>query len=90
METGIVYTGFLAFVTEMFAPLLLCSSIPLGSPPVQDPNLGKIAPKQCVFYVGWAGMGAPDAKSAKIAPNDSWPIPKSATCEPRPPAASAC
>ena len=67
METGIVYTGFLAFVTEMFAPLLLCSSIPLGSPPVQDPNLGKIAPKQCVFYVGWAGMGAPDAKSANSA-----------------------
>ena len=45
------------------SPLLLCSSIPLGSPPVQDPNLGRIAPKQCVFYVGWAGMGTPDAKS---------------------------
>ncbi len=67
METAALTAGFMAFVTEMFAPLLLCSSIPLGSPPVQDPNLGRIAPKECVFYVGWAGIGTPDAKSGNRA-----------------------
>ena len=67
METAVLTAGFMAFVTEMFAPLLLCSSIPLGSPPVQDPALGRMAPKQCVFYLGWAGMGTPDAKSGNRA-----------------------
>ena len=67
METAALTAGFMAFVTEMFAPLLLCSSIPLGSPPVQDPNLGRIAPQECIFYVGWAGIGTPDAKSSNRA-----------------------
>ena len=67
METVAVSAGFMAFLTEMFAPLLLCSSIPLGSPPVQDPALGRAAPKQCVLYVGWAGIGTPDPKSTNSA-----------------------
>lgn len=67
METAVAYAGFMAFFTEMVAPLVLCSSIPLGSPPVQDPNLGRIAPKECIAYVGWAGVGTPDAKSPNSA-----------------------
>ena len=63
METAIATTGLFAFLTEMLAPLLLCSSIPLGSPPVQDPALTRVAPEQCIYYVGWAGIGTPDAKS---------------------------
>ncbi|MCE5268760.1 MAG: hypothetical protein LLG00_12830, partial [Planctomycetaceae bacterium] len=63
MEPTVVSSGFLAFLTQLFAPLLLCSSIPLGSPPVQDPALGRAAPGQCTVYVGWAGIGVPDGKS---------------------------
>ncbi len=67
MEASVAAAGFMAFFTEMFAPLLLCSSIPLGSPPVADPALGRVAPEQCILYVGWAGIGTPDPKSKNSA-----------------------
>ncbi len=67
MEASVAAAGFMAFFTEMFAPLLLCSSIPLGSPPVADPALGCVAPEQCILYVGWAGIGTPDPKSKNSA-----------------------
>lgn len=67
MEPTIASAGLCSFLTEIFAPLLLCSSIPLGAPPVQDPMLGRIAPEECVFYVGWSGIGVPDPKSTNSA-----------------------
>ena len=63
MEPTIATSGLLAFLAQLFSPLLLCSSIPLGSPPMQDPALGRVAPRECVLYVGWAGIGVPDPNS---------------------------
>lgn len=62
------YVAFTAYLAQVWASLLLCSSIPLGTPPAPpDPSLARIAPQQTVFYVGWAGMAVPDAKSSNRA-----------------------
>jgi hypothetical protein len=38
--------------------------LPLGIPPMpEDAYLAQAAPEECLFYVTWAGMAAPDAKS---------------------------
>ena len=64
METTLAAFGLTAFFTEMFAPLLLCSSIPLGVPPApEDKALAQMAPQECVFWCSWAGTATPDPKS---------------------------
>ena len=67
MGTAAASAGLLAFGAEMVAPLLLCSSIPVGCPPIQDPALARIAPEQCEVYLAWAGIGDPDPKSTNRA-----------------------
>ncbi|MGQ9575347.1 MAG: hypothetical protein ACUVUC_08515 [Thermoguttaceae bacterium] len=40
----------------------------LGLPPgPEDPVVANVAPRECLFYVSWAGMPAPDPKSASQA-----------------------
>ncbi len=68
MEIALAAAGLTAFFTEMLAPLVLCSSIPLGIPPAPpDPALARVAPQKCVLYVSWAGAAAPDPKSTNRA-----------------------
>ena len=83
METVIATTGFVGFLTEMLAPLLLCSSIPLGSPPVQDPALTRVrrSSASCTSVGPASVLPIPTARTA---PSNFWPIPKSAACEPKP------
>jgi hypothetical protein len=39
--------------------------IPLGIPPAaEDPAMARVAPKECVFYLTWSGMAAPDPQSS--------------------------
>ena len=54
-----------------FAGLLLLlfggafSGLPLGIPPGEfDPVMARVAPQECLFYVGWSGTAEPSAKSA--------------------------
>ena len=38
--------------------------IPLGIPPAaEDPAMARAAPKECIFYLTWSGMAAPDPQS---------------------------
>ncbi len=39
-------------------------TMPLGLPPApEDPNVARIAPEKCLFYVSWAGTATADPKS---------------------------
>jgi len=68
METTLAAAGLTAFFSEMLAPLLLCSAIPLGLPPApQDAKLLRVAPEQCLFYMSWAGAATPDPNSSNRA-----------------------
>jgi hypothetical protein len=38
--------------------------VPLGIPPAaEDPAMARVAPKECLFYMTWSGMAAPDPQS---------------------------
>jgi hypothetical protein len=38
--------------------------LPLGVPPLpEDPMLARLAPAECMVYLSWSGVAAPDAKS---------------------------
>jgi hypothetical protein len=40
------------------------SGLPLGIPPGEfDPVMARVAPQECLFYVGWSGTAEPSAKS---------------------------
>ncbi len=67
MGFPLMMNAYVTYWVQMVAPLLLCSSIPLGIPPVQDAKLSRIAPQPCLSYVGWAGMGDPDPNSVNRA-----------------------
>lgn len=52
--------------TSMF-PLIMwlgMMGLPMGVPPLpEDPQMAKIAPEECLFYLSSAGVGTPDAQS---------------------------
>ena len=64
MEASLLAGGLLAFWAEIFAPLLLCSSVPFSIPPApQDPALARVAPRNSPFYFATAGTATPDPAS---------------------------
>jgi hypothetical protein len=56
-----VASGIGLFPLVMWLGML---GLPLGVPPLpEDPQMAKIAPEECLFYLSFAGVGVPDAKS---------------------------
>ncbi len=54
------------FATGIFKILLVTAAgLPFGLPPQdEDPTLGRVAPEQCLLYVGWSGSSQPNASSS--------------------------
>ena len=74
METALAATGLTAFFTQMLAPLLLCSSIPLGIPPApQDVALRGSRPSSASsISVGPCGVARPqEQQSGRTVPGRS-------------------
>jgi len=62
MFDALVMPGIFQVLSMLF---LGCGvGLPLGIPPAaEDPVLARIAPKECLFYLTWSGMSAPDSQS---------------------------
>ena len=54
-------------VFQILSMVLLGGGVgmPLGIPPAaEDPAMARVAPKECLFYLTWSGMAAPDPQSS--------------------------
>jgi hypothetical protein len=58
--------GFASSLFEMLILVLLTGNpgVPLGVPPAEaDPNMARVAPEECLYYVSWSGTQSPDPRS---------------------------
>ncbi len=61
-------TGLLHLAPLFLAPIFAGVGFPLGIPPAaEDPQLGRAAPADCVFYATWCGSSEPSAASGNRA-----------------------
>ena len=54
-------------IFQILSMVLMCGGVgvPLGIPPAaEDPAMARVAPKECLFYLTWSGMAAPDPQSS--------------------------
>ena len=61
--------GFATGLFEMLILVLLTgnSGVPLGVPPAEaDPNMTRVAPEECLYYVSWSGTQSPDPSSENL------------------------
>lgn len=61
--------GFASSLFEMLILVLLTGNpgVPLGIPPAEaDPNMARVAPEECLYYVSWTGTLSPDPNSENL------------------------
>lgn len=61
--------GFASSLFEMLILVLLTGNpgVPLGIPPAEaDPNMARVAPEECLYYVSWSGTQSPDPQSENL------------------------